>query len=293
MRRFLRALRWPGYFVAIGLFLGAVYQQIGSLFDKRLAPPASEMVDVGGHNIFFRCTGSGQQTYLLDAGAGAWSREYWSLAPKLAQSARVCIFDRPGLGWSDTMPGGHDVAAMADQVFSIVHAAKIQTPFIYVGHSLGANVGEIYQQKHPKEIAALVLLEPGYPKWLLEGAAFRGGRAQALAMPDCDWKCPVTLVAGYLGWPRIVAHLVIGTQSHMRGDVKDRYIAGLGRVHTPVTIVATLSTLPRTAYQIDAIKSFGDTPVITFASARPTEPDKGESDAQYRADLANERDWKS
>jgi pimeloyl-ACP methyl ester carboxylesterase len=283
-----KILKWLGYFVLGLIVAGALYQKIGLALDAKLAPPASEMVGVDGRAIHVVCTGDGARTYLLDAGAGAWSWEFWSLQPLLAKSARVCAFDRPGLGWSDTMPGGHDVVSAADQIFKIVHAAKIPTPFIYVGHSLGANIAEIYHAKYGQDVAALVLIEPGFPPWLLED--YHGTSEEALAMPDCDWKCPAALVAGTLGIPRLGAQIALG-HSSLRADIKAQYQAGLGRSRTVATLVAVLYGLPKIAYQVADLAGFGDTPVLTLASSRPVEPDKGESEDHYKKHMAEEWDY--
>jgi pimeloyl-ACP methyl ester carboxylesterase len=289
MRFLTRILKWLGYFAVAVVAAGAIYQQAGSALDRRLAPPASQMIMVEGHAVHFACIGEGPRTYLLDAGAGVWSFEFGRLKPLLAKSGRVCTFDRPGLGWSEDMQGGHDAASLAAQVFKIVHAAKIATPFIYVGHSLGANVGEIYLDRYPQDLAALVLLEPGFPKWLLE--QFPMTRAEAMASAGCNWQCDAALVAGYLGVSRLAAAIARPGAKSMTPEMAAQYQAGLARPQTLRTIVATLRAVPKTAYQIMDIKSFGQTPVLTIASERPIEPDEGETPEHFAKTLQEERDY--
>jgi pimeloyl-ACP methyl ester carboxylesterase len=286
MRFLTRILKWLGYFV---LAAGAIYQQAGTALDRRLAPPASQMIMVEGHAIHFACIGDGPRIYVLDAGAGGWSFEFARLGPLLAKSGRVCTFDRPGLGWSDDMQGGHDAASLAAQVFKIVHAAKISTPFIYVGHSLGANIGELYLATYPQDVAALVLLEPGYPKWLLE--QFQATRAEATASAGCNWQCDAASVAGYLGVSRLAGAILRPGAKSMTPEMAAQYQAGLARPQTLRTIVATLRAVPKTAYQIMDIRSFGQTPVLTIASERPIEPDEGETPEHFAKTLQEERDY--
>jgi pimeloyl-ACP methyl ester carboxylesterase len=289
MRWVGRILKWLGTFVVALLAAGAIYQQAGTALDAASAPPASEMIAVDGHAIHVACSGQGPRTYVLDAGAGVWSFEFARLAPLLAKSARVCAFDRPGMGWSDDMPGGHDVASLAEQVFKIVHAANIPTPFIYVGHSLGANIGEIYLGKHPQDLAALILLEPGFPKWLLD--QFPTPREAAMASADCDWQCDAATVAGYLGVGRLAGTIMRPGAKSLPPDAAAQYRIGLARPNTLRAIVATLYVLPKTAYQVMDIKSFGQTPVLTIASERPVEPDEGETPAHFAQTLQEERDY--
>jgi pimeloyl-ACP methyl ester carboxylesterase len=281
MRWVKRIAKWLG----VGLFalaaLGAIYQQIGSALDARLAPPPGEMVDVNGHRVHLFCTGSGTRTYLLDAGAGAGVFEWWRLQPLLAETGRVCAFDRPGLGWSDPSGGGHDAATSADELAALVRAAKISTPFIYVGHSLGANIAIVYRKKYSRDVSALVLIEPGDPKDLLED--FHGTRAEAMKqISDCGSLCRLAGAAAYIGIPRLVAQFLITDGKNLSGAAIRQYRASLGRPAQSMALVASyIYALPQTAYENLDVRSFGNTPVVIFASSNRFKGDGFDSEGQY------------
>ncbi len=281
MRLAGRILKWLGLGLLTLLVAGAFYQQIGVVLDAKLAPPPSEMVRVDGRAVHLVCMGSGPRTFVLDAGAGAWSWEWWRLQPLLAKTGRACAFDRAGLGWSDPAGGAHDGATSADELAALVRAAKIPTPFVYVGHSLGANIAMIYYARHPKDVSALVLIEPGDPKDLLED--FHGTRADAMAAADCGMTCYAAGAAAYLGITRIAAHLFIKEGRNVAGAAFDDYRAGLAR---PSSVMATASSyldaLPKTAYEDIDVHSFGDTPVLVFTSSKPREPEGKETVADVK-----------
>jgi pimeloyl-ACP methyl ester carboxylesterase len=199
--------------------------------------------------------------------------EWWRLQPLLASSGRVCAFDRAGLGWSDAVDGGYDGRAAANQLAALVKAAKIPTPFVYIGHSLGANFAMIYFAHHPHDVSALVLIEPGDPKDLLED--FHGTREEAMKAADCDVSCYVAGAATYLGVVRIAA-LKLG---HKTLDERTRsiYQAELARPSNMMTTLSSLNAVPKTAYEDLDIHGFGDTPVLTFASSEPREPEGKET----------------
>jgi pimeloyl-ACP methyl ester carboxylesterase len=289
MRLIARVLKWLGLFLIAALVALAVYQRVGLALDADFAPPPGEIVNVHGRAVHVACMGQGSRTYLLDAGAGAWSFEFARLQPRLAARARVCAFDRPGLGWSDEGLGRFDAASLTDEVHAIVEAAKIPKPFVYIGHSLGANIGEIYATRHPQEVAALVLIEPGFPKWLLED--FTGTRESAMAIGACDWQCDAALLLGHLGLVRLAAAILEPGAKSLPVPAARQYRAGLSRPQTLRSIVATLQALPKTAHQIADIKSFGATPVLTLASERPFEPEAGEPADRYARALREERDY--
>jgi pimeloyl-ACP methyl ester carboxylesterase len=259
--------------------MGFAYQATGRLIDARSAPPPSEMVQIGDARIHIFCRGQGTRTYLLDAGAGVGTFEWDRLAPLLGKSARVCAFDRPGLGWSDDMGDAHDIASQADRISTIVTAARIPKPFVYVGHSLGANIAMVYRERHPGDVAAVVLIEPGVPRDMLED--FHGTRAEAMQVTDCGLACHAAEVATWFGVTRLGARLAGAGSKTLDEGMRRQYLIGLGRPAQIRTTVATLDTLPKSAYQLDAIRTFGDTPVLVLSSSEPRKRDSDESPGQY------------
>jgi len=273
MKVFRKALKWIGLSLLLLLCAGAVYEQIGLAIDKELAPPPSEMIRIGNRSVRMVCMGEGPRTFLLDGGLSAWSVFWWRIQPLLAEAGRACAFDRAGMGWSDASSTGYDGVAAADELAALVRAAKISTPFIYVGHSLGANYAQIYYGKRPQDVSALVLMEPGDPKDLLED--FHGTRAEAMSAQDCGATCYAAAAAGFLGVGRLVALTAPGHS--FAGRTRQEYRAGLARPSYPMAVAATLSAIPKTAFENLDVTSFQDTPVLAFYSSAPREPEGKET----------------
>ena len=273
MRVVKKILKWIGIVVLLLLAAGAIYEQVGLALDAKLAPPAEEMISVDGRAVHVVCIGEGPRTFVLDSGLGGWSVYWWRLQPLLATAGRTCAFDRAGLGWSAASGANHDGLAAADELAAIVKAAKISTPFVYVGHSLGANFAQIYYARHPEDVSALVLLEPGDPKDLLED--FHGTRSEAMAAPDCGVTCYAALAAAYLGVTRL---FVRNTGTHnFAGQALSEYRAAVGRPSFVFAAAAYFKALPKTAYENMDVHSFGDTPVLTLTSTAMREPEGKET----------------
>jgi pimeloyl-ACP methyl ester carboxylesterase len=85
----------------------------------------------------------------------------WALVqPAVAHSARACTYDRAGLGFSDPPKGPRSPIAIVEDMHKLVHAAKLQTPLVVVGHSLGGFNMKLYAAIYPEDVAALVLVDP-------------------------------------------------------------------------------------------------------------------------------------
>jgi pimeloyl-ACP methyl ester carboxylesterase len=123
------------------------------------AKPAT-LVDIGGRKLNLRCSGDGAPTVVLEAGALTDSMTWQKVQPKLATSFRVCSYDRAGYGFSDAGPLPRDLDADAHDLNALVRAAKIATPFVLVGHSLGTNIVRRYDELYHSDVSAIVLVDP-------------------------------------------------------------------------------------------------------------------------------------
>ncbi len=151
-----------------------------------------QLVDIGGGrrlNLF--CTGEGRHTVLLEAGGSDWSAIWGLVQPQLERDARICSYDRAGLGYSDPAPGPRSPNAIVNDLHALIRAAGLTTPLVLVGHSLGGFNVKLYAALHPEDVAGLVLVDPSeertaerFRPWLV---ARLGQRAAArIELRDID-----------------------------------------------------------------------------------------------------------
>ena len=120
-----------------------------------------QLVDIGGGrrlNLF--CTGEGRHTVLLEAGGSDWSAIWGLVQPQLEGDARICSYDRAGLGYSDPAIGPRSPNAIVADLHALIRAAGLTTPLVLVGHSLGGFNVKLYAALHPEDVAGLVLVDP-------------------------------------------------------------------------------------------------------------------------------------
>ncbi|HEY2447154.1 MAG TPA: alpha/beta hydrolase [Rhizomicrobium sp.] len=290
MRLVGEILKWLGIGLGCLLVTGAIYQLVGTVLDGKLAPPASDMVSVNGHKIHLICMGEGPRSFVLDAGAAIGAVEWWRLQTRLARAGRVCAFDRAGLGWSEWSNDPHDAGTSAGDLAALVKAVKIPTPFIYIGHSLGANIGLVYREKYPGDVSALVLIEPGRPEDLLEG--FHGTRDEAMRQQsDCGFTCYLAGAAGYVGIPRLAAQLLVTGHANLDGRAREEYRAQAARPSNVMAALATLDALPKTAYEDLDVHGFGDTPVLIYVSSEDFKDAPFSDVAEYRKFRVAQHDY--
>ncbi len=128
-------------------------------------PPIGQFVDVDGTRVHAWVAGSGPDLVLIH-GAGGNLRDFtFDLAEKLTDRYRVIAFDRPGLGYTERLPGfgglnnveGESPLQQAALLQKAAAQLGVNRPIV-LGHSFGGAVALAWGLNAPDDTAALVLL---------------------------------------------------------------------------------------------------------------------------------------
>jgi pimeloyl-ACP methyl ester carboxylesterase len=126
-----------------------------------LGPAPGTRIDIGGHKLHIHCVGpDAKPVVILEAGGGAFSKDWSTVQSLLAARIRTCAYDRAGLGWSDPGPAPRTLAQEVFELNLLLESAKVSGPFVLVGQSLGALNVRLYTQKYGNEVAGVVLIDP-------------------------------------------------------------------------------------------------------------------------------------
>jgi pimeloyl-ACP methyl ester carboxylesterase len=135
-------------------------QARSSIFEARF-PPEGQFVEVDGTRVHAVVMGSGPDLVLIH-GAGGSTRDFTQgIAQRLAQSYRVIVFDRPGLGHTEQIAPAHgrafstSAATIVEQATLLRGAAMAlgaEKPVV-AGHSFGASVALAWAVTFPDDIA--------------------------------------------------------------------------------------------------------------------------------------------
>ena len=96
---------------------------------------------------------------ILDAGLGGSSLDWSKVQPAVARFTRVCSYDRAGYGWSQSGPGPRTSQQIVTELHLLLAKAKINGPYVLVGHSAGGLNMRLYAYRYPAEVVGMVLLD--------------------------------------------------------------------------------------------------------------------------------------
>lgn len=137
----------------------------------------SGLVDIGGRSLYLTCAGSAGPTVVLVTGyrdtSDIWTIDQRNLTdprtmvmPSVAAFTRVCAYDRPGtrrfddtLTPSASVPQPTTVENGADDLHTLLTAAREPGPYVLVGASWGGMITRLYASTWPNEVAGLVFVD--------------------------------------------------------------------------------------------------------------------------------------
>lgn len=121
-------------------------------------PPQGQFLMVEGHRVHAVVAGHGPDLVLIHGASGTTRDFSFDLIPALADRYRVIAFDRPGLGYSDSLgDAGLDPREQARVLALAAEQLGVTQPVV-LGQSYGGIVALAWAEVRPDNVAALVLV---------------------------------------------------------------------------------------------------------------------------------------
>jgi pimeloyl-ACP methyl ester carboxylesterase len=148
----------------------AVPRDFGALLDRssppvatdRLIEPQTRVKVDGKRRLNLLCMGSGTPTVIFESGTGGGTYDWRLVQGAIAQKTTACSYDRAGYGFSDPATRRSDARNAVDDLHRLIVHAGLRRPVVLVGHSNGGIYAVLYAQTFPKDVAGMVLVDPGF-----------------------------------------------------------------------------------------------------------------------------------
>jgi pimeloyl-ACP methyl ester carboxylesterase len=264
--------------VLVVLLAGLLYQFLATRLAYRNYPAPGQMVSVSGHDVHIYCTGkAGGPTVVMDAGLGGGVLDWQTVQPKVAKFARVCSYDRSGIGWSESGQKPRTSRRIVNELHALLENAGVGGPYVLVGHSFGGANVQLYASEYPDEVAGMVLVDSALDVRVLDEDL---RDATANATPS-----PLTLkVLAPLGIPRL-----LGSQGDLPKRLAQERPAIYNSTRHLYAVADESATINESiATTTDAAPSLGDKPLIVLSAGARQYPGFTKEQAKRADKQANE-----
>jgi len=126
------------------------------------------LVDVHGHDIYARCSGTRLPTVVYFTG---WAPDLSKRGVEIAKGMeavdrakrRICSYERRNTGRSEAVAGTQSPEDIVGDVDGLLTALGERGPFVLLGASFGGLVSGAYAVAHPDRVAGVLLLDSSIP----------------------------------------------------------------------------------------------------------------------------------
>ena len=110
---------------------------VGAHAAQAQTPPPTDVDHLARRGLHILCKGDTKgPTVVFEAGLRQYpaNATYGKAQAAIALFARVCTYDRAGLGWSEPDPRPRVYPAMVLDLHRLLAAARLEGPYVLVGH---------------------------------------------------------------------------------------------------------------------------------------------------------------
>lgn len=133
---------------------------------RALTPAPGRLVRVpempGRQHLWCRGRGAAlAPTVVVISGAGDYSLSWRQVQSRVAPTARICTYDRAGLGWSSASPRPRTGRVIVAELTALLEAAGVTGPLVLAAHSMGGVYARMFAARHLARVRGVVLIDPG------------------------------------------------------------------------------------------------------------------------------------
>lgn len=271
-----RITQWLLIIVVVAVVLGAISQAVATANDRRNYPPPGTMVNIGTQNaplhLHLHCQGSGSPTVILESGQGGLSTDWAWIQPGVAQSTRVCAYDRAGVGWSDPGPSPRDARQIVQELHTLLDKAELPGPYVLVGHSYGGLYTRAYAGTYPDEVAGVVLVDASHPE---QWQRLPGAQQQ---FQRIEWTYRVARVLYRVGIIRLINYNAVNPAMPPQQGAEHKAMADTTRFVD--TAAQEFNASAATSAQVLAAGMLADVPLFVLSATEHGAPPEVEQLAQ-------------
>ena len=219
----MKVLKFGLIALVILVICGSFYQWYASHVDEAAYPPPGKLFKIDGADLHLDCRGQGEVTLVLEAGLGMDSTSWSLIHDPLSKHARVCAYDRVGMGWSEPITRVSLAPDISTRLNRLLDKAGEKGPHILVGMSAGGVMVRQYYKQYPDNVVGMVLVDSSHEQQKNRLPAFDSG---------FDYLLHICRLFQPIGGVRLSGKLEQMAPTDMSKEWVDTWVANQNKSHS-------------------------------------------------------------
>ena len=124
--------------------------------------PDFHFVQIKGKQQHVLTWGKGEPVVVFLNGGGSGLKDFEPVQKEISKITKTISYDKFGLGKSELIETPRTLENVANELKELLDKeGVVETPMIFVGHSMGGYVARYYLHRYPKNLVGLILIDPG------------------------------------------------------------------------------------------------------------------------------------
>jgi pimeloyl-ACP methyl ester carboxylesterase len=204
--------------IVLALITGVAYEQIGRQQAKKYKKSrVGNVVDVGGHKLYYEKKGEGDVTVVFESGAPMDHRVWNFLSDTISKYATTITYDRAGLLWSERGDNAKTAVNISADLENLLTKISAPKPYVLVGHSAAGIYFRSFISDNQNAIQGVVLIDPSHPNQMSNATEEIKEVMQPPFFPP-KW---LVFFANEIGLPRLFSRDPLAFRSLKSGGAMD------------------------------------------------------------------------
>jgi len=259
--------------VVVGFF----YQSYASYLDAAVHPAPGRLIKVDEIHLHIDCRGQGEVTLVLEAGLGMDSTGWSLIHDPLSKHARVCAYDRAGMGWSEPISRLSLAVDISKRLQRLLDEAGESGPYILVGMSAGGVLVREYYKQYPENVVGMILVDSSHEQ--------QNHRLPDLGR-DFDYRLLACRIFQPIGLARLYGQLEEVGPTTMSDEWVSTSVANQNKSHACNSFYYAFESFMQEVVDPLPPSSLGELPLLVLSQGNES---KGDLAAGYTDEMAKKQ----
>jgi len=180
----------------------------------------------------------------------------------MSDEYRIVVVEKAGYGWSETSSSSRDIDTMLEETRKALNLSGENGPYVLIPHSMSGLEAIYWAQKYPKEVKAIIGLDPGIPDIYENSSEFLSQNNRL----NVIYFISKIGLSRFMDRKELEKNLPLIKNKELSREDKDRLVAIFYKSSITKNMLKEIDYIPKNAEKVKANLVPDNTPLYFFIS---------------------------